>query len=179
MFQDITLRKKLQEKLLLLAQFDQLTGLPNRHTLFEHINRILAKAQRQRTLCALLFMDLDGFKQINDEHGHAMGDALLKSFAARVQANLRGGDILSRLAGDEFVVVVDDAASAEAVGLIASKLIDACAGAYELDQAMIHVHCSIGIALVEAGDSDADTLLRQADEAMYRAKANGKNQYSL
>ncbi|MEA3055701.1 MAG: diguanylate cyclase, partial [Actinomycetota bacterium] len=153
------------------AMHDPLTGLPNRVLALDRANQLLVRARRDRTLAAALFLDLDGFKAVNDLFGHHAGDALLRAVAARLQSSLRESETIARLGGDEFVVLADGAAT----DVLADRILAVMAEPFDLGEttrAPVNVGVSIGIA---TGDQiDADELLRRADVAMYRAKACGR-----
>ena len=177
---DLTERKEAERRIYELAYFDPLTGLSNRRYLMEQLGASLARARRLDVYAALLFIDLDNFKLLNDTLGHDVGDELLKQVGARLRTTLRASDHLSRLGGDEFVVVLEDlgvcpdeaAAETESV---ASKILHALAQPFELGPHTTTTSPSIGITLFDGAPTDIDTLLKQADLAMYRAKAEGRN----
>lgn len=155
------------------ALHDALTGLPNRALLLERADQMLARARRQHSRVGALFIDLDNFKEVNDRHGHDVGDALLQAVAARLTTALRQNDTLGRLGGDEFVVLVDDTAGWEEPEVVAHRLIDVMATPVQLPgDACVDVTMSIGLAVADSVDSAE--LLRRADVAMYKAKAAGK-----
>ena len=153
---------------------DPLTGLPNRVLLLDRLNQGLARAQRGGEPMAVMLLDLDGFKDVNDALGHAAGDRLLRQVGDRLTAMLRAADTLARLGGDEFALLqpsVRRAADAEA---LAAKLLAALGAPFDLDGQEVHVGASIGIALFPGDGENAETLLRHADLALYRAKAEGR-----
>ncbi|MCP5195967.1 MAG: diguanylate cyclase [Gammaproteobacteria bacterium] len=162
-----------------LANFDSLTGLPNRNLFFEHLRKSLQQSRRQWRLMALLLVDLDGFKQVNDTFGHEMGDELLRQVAARLRQSIRATDTAARLGGDEFTIVLTDLEQAEAAEAVARKLVASLAEPVPLGEASATVTASVGIALYRpewpANLEQAMALLRQADAAMYEAKRAGKN----
>jgi diguanylate cyclase (GGDEF)-like protein len=167
-----------QQELVFMATHDALTGLPNRTLILDRAEQLIARARRERQLCAALFVDLDGFKAVNDGLGHRAGDELLRSVAARLESTIREADTLGRLGGDEFVILADGIALAAGPELVAERILDALKEPFEIDDAhhgRIAITASIGIALAD-GHSAAD-LLRDADIAMYRAKLAGKNRY--
>jgi diguanylate cyclase (GGDEF)-like protein/PAS domain S-box-containing protein len=181
MAQDITSRKELELSLERQATQDVLTGLPNRRALLAGLTRALARADRAARHVAVLFFDLDGFKAINDRHGHDAGDHLLKQFAGRLLSCVRNTDIVSRLAGDEFVVVLesleDGAADSQAVAL---QILDSMQAPVEFGGQPLAVGTSIGVAVYSAGDdTSAEQLLSAADKAMYESKRSGKNRLSF
>ena len=173
---DITQNKHAEEKIRLLAHFDSLTGLPNRVLLTDRCNLALSAAQRNGTPLALLFLDLDHFKNINDSLGHKVGDELLVALSARLKAAVRDQDTVSRLGGDEFILVLPET---DAVGAahVAEKLLESALMPFELEQHELTVTPSVGIALFPGDATDFDTLSRCADAAMYRAKQDGRNSY--
>ncbi|RRS04242.1 PAS domain S-box protein [Aquabacterium soli] len=176
---DITERKRLQSFLLAQALRDPLTGLPNRRALNDRLPEAIARAKRSGQAVAVLFMDLDGFKSINDRLGHQRGDTLLQQFAERVSTCIRRSDTLARLAGDEFVVLLEGMADPDNDPIsVARKILDKASQPFDLDEGVQgHIGASIGIAVYRRGDSeDAELLLQAADERMYRAKAEGKGQ---
>ncbi len=179
-FQDITERKQAEAHIEYQAYFDALTELPNRRMLLERMEQEISRSRRHGHYGAVLFLDLDRFKTINDSLGHAVGDALLKEVAARIRRTLREEDMAARLGGDEFVVLLselgdDPEHAAEAGREVAEKLRGVLAGNYDLEGRRLHTSPSIGIALFPLGDEGASDLLKQADIAMYRAKEQGRN----
>jgi diguanylate cyclase (GGDEF)-like protein/PAS domain S-box-containing protein len=176
---DITAAKRHQEELHQLARVDALTGLPNRRSYEERLNEALQRANRTGRGIALMFLDVDHFKQINDAFGHAGGDAVLKEFGSRLKASVRSTDIVSRLAGDEFTIVLEGLNDVNEAALVAGKIVDAFKIPVQVDQTALRVSTSIGIAFVTSQGIDAQTLCHQADIALYRAKANGRGQYTV
>ncbi len=178
---DISERKLAEEKIRKLAFFDQLTGLPNRTLLLERLQQTTAANARVGAYGALLFLDLDNFKELNDTRGHASGDVLLNLVAQRLSDKLRPGDTLARLGGDEFMVMMSSveasilADAASEVELACQKLLNALAQPYVLLNADFHCSASIGITLFRGQETSVDDLLRQADLAMYQAKSRGGN----
>ncbi|MFZ6749391.1 EAL domain-containing protein [Undibacterium sp. Ren11W] len=180
LFSDITAFKEQQNRLEHIAHYDALTNLPNRVLLADRLRQGMTQAQRRNDLLAVVFVDLDGFKAINDGHGHTAGDQLLVSIAARMKHALRDGDTLARLGGDEFVAVLVDLPDAAASAAILSRLLAAAAQPVNFGDAVLQVSASIGVTLYpQATEVDADQLMRQADQAMYQAKLSGKNRYHL
>jgi diguanylate cyclase (GGDEF)-like protein/PAS domain S-box-containing protein len=172
--QEITESKRLQADLTRLALQDPLTGLANRTLLDDRLRVALARAGRHGSLTGVLFLDLDGFKAINDRHGHHVGDELLKAVGRRLRAVLRPADVVARLGGDEFVAICEELAGLEEAHTIASRVEVAISEPVPTDAGPLTVHASVGLALAEgARDADADDLIRRADEAMYRAKQAG------
>ncbi len=167
-----------QQELVFMATHDSLTGLPNRTLLLDRTEQLIARARRERQLCAALFVDLDGFKAINDALGHRAGDELLRAVAARLESTIREADTLGRLGGDEFVILADGIALAAGPELVAERILDALKEPFEINGAhngRVAITASIGIAM--ADNHGAADLLRDADIAMYRAKLAGKNRY--
>lgn len=178
-FTDITARKRIEDALRHQATYDTLTGVPNRALFLDTLEQALARARRAGRPLALLYLDLDGFKTVNDRYGHACGDALLKAFCTRCREVLRAGDFLARIGGDEFVVLVEDAGPPEGLEALARKLCEESARAFEIDGHLIHMGASIGIAVSPSGHHSPDVLLSQADAAMYEAKQVGQNGWRL
>jgi diguanylate cyclase (GGDEF)-like protein/PAS domain S-box-containing protein len=181
-FYDITERKAFEEELDQLAHFDALTGLPNRMLLQDRLEHAIAGAERQQQHFALLFIDLDGFKPVNDAFGHAAGDVLLREVGRRLAGMVRAMDTAARLGGDEFVVILTDIRHPEAVGAIASKIVESLSAPYDLSQWTpdpVVISASIGISLYPDDERGAGALLRTADEAMYRAKREGKQRIAF
>ena len=181
---DITERKQAEENTHRLAYFDALTGLPNRRLLVDRMEHALSAAQRSGQVGALLFIDLDNFKQINDARGHAVGDQLLKQVAQRLSQQLRGDDSVARLGGDEFVVLVgqlgqDIDAGARHARAVADKVREVLEQSYDIDGTLYGSSGSIGITLFPKADERVDDLLREADTAMYRAKSAGRNRIAF
>ncbi|WP_374792402.1 CHASE2 domain-containing protein [Aerosakkonema funiforme] len=168
-----------QDRLRHLAYHDSLTGLPNRKLFYEQLSQSLEWAAQNERLLALLFLDLDGFKQINDTQGHDMGDLLLQGVADRLTNCLRSSDTVSRLGGDEFTVILPIIKSVSDVTIVADKIIDAITQPFVLNGQTINVTISIGISLFPLNGDDMNTLIKNADAAMYRAKQQGKNKYEF
>ncbi|UNU26878.1 CHASE2 domain-containing protein [Microcoleus vaginatus] len=183
---DITERKRREEalqqenaELSHQAYHDALTGLPNRQMFYECLHRSLEIASTNQELVALLFLDLDGFKSINDTLGHNVGDLLLKTVASRLKKGLRGSDTISRLGGDEFTVILPAIPGREEAAKVAEKICDAIKQPFILEEHTISVTTSIGISLYPIDGQKAEMLVKNADVAMYRAKECGKNQYNF
>jgi diguanylate cyclase (GGDEF)-like protein/PAS domain S-box-containing protein len=160
-----------------LAQFDPLTGLPNRRLLADRFSQMIVQAKRREVPLAVLFIDLDGFKSVNDTLGHAGGDELLKEVAVRLQSTVRSGDTVARISGDEFAIVLGDMARTDDAALVAQKVIDRLAATVDIGGKEVFVTASVGIAAFPSDGADADTLIGAADAAMYRAKQSGRNAY--
>ncbi|MBT9598018.1 MAG: EAL domain-containing protein [Vitreoscilla sp.] len=173
---DISDRKKSEERIQYLAHHDVLTGLPNRALCVERLRLALLQAQRAGQQVAVLFIDLDRFKDINDSLGHHVGDGLLRSVARRLSDTVRAVDTVSRLGGDEFVVVLNGVHGVDEVAhLVEQRLIPQIRLPHDVDGAELHVSCSVGIALYPDDARELDTLMRHADAAMYHAKAEGRD----
>ena len=177
---DITELKETQERNEHLAHYDDLTGLPNRRLLFERIQACLATSRNEAQMGALLFLDLDNFKDLNDTRGHSAGDALLQQVAQRVTSCVRKGDTVARVGGDEFIVMLDAIGTNEDEArlhaeVLAEKILAAVAAPYVCDGLPHHASCSIGITLCAHRDEALDTLIKRGDLAMYQAKADGRN----
>jgi diguanylate cyclase (GGDEF)-like protein/PAS domain S-box-containing protein len=169
---DITMEKTQVVSLRHQATHDPLTGLPNRTLLFDALEVAVAKARDENAMLALLLMDLDRFKEVNDTFGHHFGDALLRQVAFRLQNQLRGNDMVARLGGDEFAMIVPDTADEHAAALAARRVLNALELPFVVEGQVLDVGASIGIALYPTHGTDVRTLLRGADVAMYQAKEN-------
>ena len=177
---DITERKHIQQKLTHLAQYDALTELPNRSLFMDRLSVAALRADRSSKALALMFLDLDGFKKINDNYGHHAGDLLLKQFAGRLSVTVRRTDTVSRLAGDEFTIILEDLADAEHdVQIVAAKIVQAMTEPFDLAGEKVIVTTSIGITVSKSGKKNIDELIQSSDAQMYIAKNKGKNQFSL
>jgi diguanylate cyclase (GGDEF)-like protein/PAS domain S-box-containing protein len=179
---DLTERRAAEEQIAFLAYHDPLTGLPNRALLQEHLGLALARARRQSQAVALLYLDLDGFKLVNDSLGHPAGDELLCQVTMRLQERQRGMDLLARQGGDEFLLLLADADRDAAEGTarrVAESLLDALTSPFTISGAEFHIGASIGVSLFPRDAADADDLLRHADAAMYEAKAGGRNSVTV
>ncbi|QEL55693.1 PAS domain S-box protein [Chromobacterium paludis] len=178
-FSDITQLKQHEAELDRVAHFDPLTGVPNRRLLSDRLRQAIVRASRSGKSCAVCFLDLDGFKTVNDQYGHEMGDQLLIGVSSHLKSVLRGGDTLARLGGDEFVVLLSDIEAADECVLVLDRILEAVAQPVAIGSAAISVTASVGVSLYPQDNADPDTLLRHADQAMYVAKESGKNRYQL
>ena len=178
-FHDISAAQAMRMKMAHLAHHDFLTNLPNRLLLNDRITQAIALAKRRGTHLAVLFLDLDNFKHINDSLGHETGDKLLQSVALRLSACVRGSDTISRLGGDEFVVLVTEDKYAEDAALTADKIIAALAAPHAIDKRELHVTTSIGISVYPTDGENTETLIKNADTAMYHAKEKGRDNYQF
>lgn len=176
---DVTERKIVEDHLDRLAHYDTLTGLPNRRLFYERLERAIVLAQRRKLKVALLFLDLDRFKHVNDTLGHEVGDLLLEQVAKRVKNCLREADSVSRLAGDEFTVLLQEITDNKDAAAVANRIIESFARPFELDGHVLNVTTSVGISLFPADGQGRSELLKNADTAMYRAKTLGKNRFEF
>jgi diguanylate cyclase (GGDEF)-like protein/PAS domain S-box-containing protein len=176
---DITKRKQNEASLQLMAQYDLLTGLPNRRLFYDRLEQALARNPRNPGWLTLMYLDVDHFKHINDTLGHAIGDALLQAFTSRISAAVRASDTLARLGGDEFTLIAENVRSPEEAGLIAQKIVELAAQPFELEEHRVLVSASIGITLVGKDETDAESIIRRADGALYQAKGAGRNTWRL
>ena len=174
---DITQRKESQERIQYLAHYDSLTGLPNRILLADRMKIAIGNAARYSKRLALLFVDLDRFKLVNDSLGHEIGDKLLKVAAERMQSTIRHIDTISRLGGDEFIVLLSQIAAAEDAARVAEKLIAAVSQPYRIEEHELLLTASVGISIYPDSGTEANSLLRNADASMYSAKEAGRNRY--
>jgi len=178
-FRDVSAARAMAEQMTHSAQHDFLTGLPNRMLLNDRVNQAIALAPRHLKKVAVLFLDLDGFKHINDSLGHAIGDKLLQSIAKRLVGCVRSTDTVSRQGGDEFVVLLSEMAQQEDAAISALRLLKAVAQAHSIDQHDLHLTTSIGVSVYPDDGLDAETLIKNADTAMYQAKENGRQSYQF
>ena len=174
-FRDVGAARALSLRMSHLAQHDVLTGLPNRLLLTDRLDRAIASARRHGVSLAVLFLDLDGFKYINDSLGHATGDRVLQAVARRLEAGVRGSDTVSRHGGDEFVVLLSEVACAEDATLNADKLLASIAVPHHIGDHALQVTASVGISLYPADGGDPGTLMQRADLALLRAKAQRRS----
>ncbi|MCF8211272.1 MAG: bacteriohemerythrin [Rhodoferax sp.] len=174
---DISLRKAAEERVGFLANHDRLTDLPNRELFFDRLSQAISLSRRKRSHLAVLFLDLDGFKKVNDTHGHEVGDATLRTVARRLKASVRAMDSVARLGGDEFAVLLGDIQEPADITVIADKIIKTIAETMYLSNGEPYcIGVSIGVAIYPENGAEIDTLMKRADNAMYQSKARGKNQ---
>jgi diguanylate cyclase (GGDEF)-like protein/PAS domain S-box-containing protein len=174
---DIATRKKAEALMIHSSEHDFLTGLPNRMLLSDRVNQAIRMAIRHRRKVAVMFLDLDGFKHINDSLGHPAGDKLLQSVGKRLVDCVRGSDTVSRQGGDEFVVLLSEEEDSEDTSITAKRMLRAVAEAHFIDQHDLHITCSVGVSVYPDDGLNAETLIKNADTAMYQAKENGRQTY--
>ena len=175
--EDITERKHLQEQLAQMAHFDSLTGLPNRALFFDRTSQAITLAKRENRRCSVLFIDLDGFKDVNDTYGHETGDQLLCHVAERIKSILRASDTVARMGGDEFTVILASLKQRNDAARVAEKILTQLSQPFAIGTAICHIGASIGISIFPDDAEDAEKLLHGADTAMYAVKRSGKNNY--
>jgi diguanylate cyclase (GGDEF)-like protein/PAS domain S-box-containing protein len=178
-YRDVTQRKATEKQLEYQAYYDALTGLPNRLLFRDRVVNAIAQAQRNRRGVAVMYLDLDHFKLVNDGLGHSLGDALLSEVAARLQGCVRASDTISRLGGDEFTILLIDTSSSEAIAGVARKILQSFAHPFRVEGHELFVTASIGISIFPGDGEEVETLLKCADSAMYRAKELGRNQAQM
>lgn len=178
-FSDITHRKEDEERVWRQANYDALTGLPNRALFLDRLNQSVRQSRREDKKFALMFLDLDGFKQVNDTLGHAAGDILLQQTAVRLTECMRASDTVARLAGDEFTCILGGVRNREDVAMVAAKILERLSQPFDLNGHAASVRASIGIAVFPDHAADGAVLLQQADEAMYSVKKRGKNNFEF
>ena len=178
-FRDVSATRTFEKELTHSAQHDFLTGLPNRMLLIDRVHQAISLARRQRGLAAVLFLDLDGFKHINDSLGHFIGDKVLQSVAKRLLECVRSPDSVSRHGGDEFIVVLQELKRPEDAITAVQRLLKTVADVHSIDQHKIYVTTSIGVSVYPGDGKDAETLIKNADTAMYHAKKNGRPNYEF
>ncbi len=176
---DISNIKRIEEQLRFLASYDSLTLLPNRILLNDRLQQALGRARRFQRLVALLLIDMDHFKDINDTYGHDVGDLLLKAVANRIKTNLRENDTAARLGGDEFVVVLTDVENSDSVSQVAGRIVESFSRPLIIDGHELSITASIGISLFPSDGTSAEGLFKNADQALYRAKDNNRNNYQF
>jgi diguanylate cyclase (GGDEF)-like protein len=177
-----SLVEKLQEsesKMAYVAHHDALTGLPNRRSFMTRMHQSVALAERQSGTLALMFIDLDGFKRINDSHGHKVGDHLLQHVAARLNEGVRQADIVGRFGGDEFMVLLTDCPDRTRAAAVAQKIITRLSEPYTIHDIQITIGASIGIAMFPEQSREAEALIALADTAMYQSKSDGAGRYQF
>ena len=178
-FRDVSAARAMARDMAHSAEHDFLTGLPNRMLLNDRVSQAIALAQRHRKRVAVLFLDLDGFKHINDSLGHPIGDKLLQSIATRLVDCVRGADTVSRQGGDEFVVLLSEVEHSEDAAITARRILRAVSEAHSVGQHELHVTVSIGVSIYPDDAQDVETLVKNADTAMYQAKENGRQSYQF
>jgi diguanylate cyclase (GGDEF)-like protein/PAS domain S-box-containing protein len=178
-FRDVSAARAMALQMAHSAQHDFLTGLPNRMLLNDRVDQAVVLAPRHLKQVAVLFLDLDGFKHINDSLGHAIGDKLLQSIAKRLVDCVRGSDTVSRQGGDEFVVLLSEVDQSDSAAITARRMLEAVAEAHSIDQHELHITASVGVSVYPDDGLDAGTLIKNADTAMYQAKENGRQSYQF
>ena len=178
-FHDVTDSRAMTQEMSHLAQHDILTDLPNRMLLKDRISQAIVAARRNNTKVAVLFLDLDGFKDINDSLGHAVGDNVLQSVAKRLVSCVRSSDTVSRQGGDEFVVLLSEIKQPSDAGITARKILTAVTASHRFEQHDLQLTASIGLSTYPEDGQDAETLLKNADTAMYEGKKRGHNNYQF
>ncbi|MGR3300929.1 MAG: diguanylate cyclase domain-containing protein [Candidatus Scalindua sp.] len=168
-----------QKKLQQIAHYDNLTGLSNRKLFCEQLDKLIERVRRENKIMAVMFLDLDNFKTVNDVHGHSVGDLLLQSVAKRITSCMRENDIVARLGGDEFIIALDTARSKENVAIAARRILEVLSAVYVLSGQKLTISASIGISLYPEDGVDMEILIKNADAAMYSAKEHGGNNYKL
>jgi diguanylate cyclase (GGDEF)-like protein len=177
--EDFTEIKRLQDRMDNLAHHDQLTGLPNRTLFYDRLKHAQAHAKRRDRGLALFYLDLDGFKAVNDSHGHELGDRLLKEVGQRLVECVRASDTVARIGGDEFTVLLPDLQARDTAGDIARLIIEALTRPFQLDGLTCSIGVSIGICFYPQDCEDFERLISCADAAMYRVKNSGKNSFAF
>jgi diguanylate cyclase (GGDEF)-like protein/PAS domain S-box-containing protein len=178
-FHDVSAARAISVRMTHSAQHDVVTNLPNRMLLNDRITQAISLASRQRRCVAVLFLDLDRFKYINDSLGHAVGDQLLQSVSKRLLTGVRGSDTVSRQGGDEFVILLSEVAHPEDAGTSAKKILQLLAASHTIEDHELHISGSIGISVYPQDGEDAETLIKNADTAMYHAKESGRNNFQF
>lgn len=171
---DITEQKRLEKQMEKQAYYDELTGLPNRRLFFDRLERVVSESERDNEIFALLFMDLDGFKSINDTYVHEVGDLVLKTTGSRLLSSVRKSDTVARMGGDEFTVILRDISDMKDAGLIVQKIYDKLCEEMVFGQNKCSVKASIGVALYPINDTEPNGLMKKADSSMYEIKKRGK-----
>lgn len=178
-FRDVSKAKALAEQIVYASQHDSLTGLPNRTLLIDRINQAIALSWRNMDQVAVLFLDLDGFKHINDSLGHLTGDRLLQSIATRLQECVRNPDTVCRLGGDEFVILLQEVAYNEDAAITAKRVLQTVSEPHFIDEHNLYVTASMGVSIYPDDGADAEILIKNADTAMYQAKEDGRQNYKF
>jgi diguanylate cyclase (GGDEF)-like protein len=171
--------RKMEKKIKHITHHDYLTGLPNQNSFIDQLDVILAKAKRKKQLIALMYLDIDNFKNVNDSMGHAIGDKLLHAFASRLKQCLRSSDTVARFGGDEFILLLDDIKEAQDAVVISNKILQAMRQPFNLGNKPLNITTSIGIAFLKDFDISADDFLKQADQALYISKNSGRNTFYI
>jgi diguanylate cyclase (GGDEF)-like protein len=181
MVQDITSKKREERRLIHLARIDPLTGLINRAGFYERLEAAIERSREKEWLLSVFYLDIDRFKQVNDTHGHAVGDALIRAFATRLGENVRASDAVARLGGDEFIVVMEGIPDIKRVRAIATKLVMAMSRPFELrsENLTLTTGASLGVAACHACNLAAPRLVARADAMLYEAKQAGRCTYRL
>ncbi len=176
---DITGRRTAEQRIAQLAHFDVITKLPNRNLFYDRLDQAVARARRYQQKFAVLFLDLDGFKQVNDEFGHHAGDGLLGMVAERLTESARDMDTVARVGGDEFVFILNNVDHPDNAILVANKILESLSQPFIVNGNACLIGCCIGISIFPDDTDDAETLVKMADDAMYVAKNGGKNNYQF
>ncbi|MBI1422520.1 MAG: EAL domain-containing protein [Gammaproteobacteria bacterium] len=176
---DISERMRVQERLHYMAHHDALTKLPNRNLFLDRLRQAMARARWHKRLIAVMFLDLDRFKTINDSLGHQVGDQLIVQLTQRLSSGVRAGDTIARFGGDEFAILLDDIASEKDISQLAKKVLDTMVPTFVIEGRELYITASIGVSIFPNDGEDSETLLRNADVAMYRAKELGRNNYQF
>ena len=176
---DITDQRRNEHRIHRLAYFDNLTGLPNRELFYDRFDHAIERAQRHDAKLALLFLDLDRFKNVNDSLGHPVGDQLLKAVSERLQHLVRSEDTIARLGGDEFTILLESADSDQAIASVAEKVVESLSKPFAISEHMLHIGTSVGISRFPDDGIDVTTLIKHADTAMYQAKSAGRSNYQF
>ncbi|MAT44999.1 MAG: hypothetical protein CL609_21920 [Anaerolineaceae bacterium] len=176
---DISERKKVEEQLRFMAMYDPLTGLPNRTHLYAYLEKAMFNADREQHMLAVFFMDLDGFKQVNDSFGHEQGDQLLKLVGQKLMTFVRQSDLVARVGGDEFIIVLEVIHKKQDAALVAEKIINNLSEPFQLEAGTVQISTSLGISLYSDHGEKIETLIQQADQAMYQIKGETKNGYKF
>jgi len=178
-FSDVSTESEGNERLYHLAHYDSLCDLPNRMLFYDRLRQAISRSKRSNQRIAVMFMDLDGFKQVNDEYGHSIGDELLQQVSKRIVSMLRETDTIARIGGDEFTLIINDIDNIDSINTIAEKVLSTVKEPYALHEHAFDISASIGISLLPDNSDDMNTLVKQADIAMYKAKKEGKNQFKF